>query len=278
VKGNATTKTKEPTLEELLEQRQALALDVQLHVNGASEKLRSVEEQIQQRQREQELAVLAEVERRKRDQRAAQEEAERKQQQAKEEYLSLLEERVHAAEAIEWMLTDLTAAMTKHRDLGLAAYRASARWGMPNSALRSPETSAVQAVHDHLGATYPDDFIRRRTKRVSLVAQERARLDALKDPSRKPAPARAEKGEEPKTFRFAPMKTVVETSEGVFSAFDDSSIKDARAKEAEAEGRAVFVGGHLHEVTAYQADRLKLQGFAEFVSPMERSDGDAVDN
>ena len=262
------TTTKEETIEDLQLKRQELAFEVQAGTKGAAEKLRKVEDKIAAHERDSELSVLAESERRRRDQVAAQQKAEREQAEAKAEYLRLLEKRVEGSERIEKLLAELTAALLEHRDLGTAAFQASAKWGEPNMKLRSPD-SAVGMVHDYLGTVFPDDFIRKISKKRSLAEMERARLETLKHPERsEPRKAKAVTPEEPAAFVFAPVRTVVEIEDGHFSAFDDPGTRDKHLADAHSAGRSVFVGGHQHNVSAFIADKLKVNGFAEFIRPI----------
>ena len=256
----------EETLEQLQQRRQELALDVQLRTKGATEELRKVEDKIAEHRRKEELRQLAEAEKRRRDEKAAQAEALAKQEEAKQAYLQLFEQRIEVNRQIEKQLDEVVQLLVTHKELGDMAFTASAKWGQPDQRLRRPE-ALVNMLHDYLGQVFPDDFVRRTSHIRSLAEAEAQRLEAMKHPNRKVAPAKVVKAEEPKTHIFSPVRTVVEIEEGRFTAPDDPKVRDEMAALAETNKRSVFVGGHQHPVTAYQADRLRLQGFSDYVRP-----------
>lgn len=253
---------------DLQERREELALAVLEGEKGAKAELQKVEKEIEERQREAERASLAETARRKREQRLAEEEALRKQEEAKQEYLRLLGERIQASEGIEGLLNNMMAALERHKQLGVDADQAAARWGRPGKHLRDPAPT-IAMIHDFFGSIYPNDFIRRSGRRVRSVAErERRILEAVKHPrATEPAPAKAPpREEEPKTFIFSPLNTCIEVETDRFLCFDDAATRARKIAEAEASNRAVFGGGRQHEVTGYQADKLKLQGFGQFLT------------
>lgn len=261
-----------PAIKELEAKRPPLALKALRGDEKAREKLREVDKRIADLRTEEELALLAEEERLRQERKKAEEKALADQEKAKQEYLSAFEDVLALSIRIECQLADLVDSLRERKTLVSKAYRASTVWGVPDTRIRRPE-GAVNLVHDFLGKVFPDDFVRRTSKIRLLSDSERARLEAVKNPDRKVAPAKAPKeAEEPKLFLFSPVRTTIEVSEGRFVAHDDPAIRDERAREAEAAGRSVFVGGHVYPVTAFQADRLRNQGLGEFVTKSEGND------
>ena len=259
------TTTLEQQIADLEGELRAIAPEVLSGDAKAVAKRWELQAQIQTTRDEIRLRDMANQEERRREDEAAQADALAKQEEAKQEYLRLFEERIEVNRQIEKQLAGTVELLRKHKDLGDRASAASNRWGQPDNRLRRPE-ALVNLIHDYFGQIWPDDFVRRSSNIRSLAETESRRLEAMKHPARKVAPAKAVKPEEPKTFTFSPVRTVVEVEEGRFTAHDDPKVRDALAQEAESKGRAVFVGGHVHPVTAFQADRLRLQGFAQFVT------------
>ena len=261
-----------PAIKELEAKRPPLALKALRGDEKAREKLREVDKRIADLRTEEELAVLAEEERLRQERKKAEEKALADQEKAKQDYLSAFEEVLRMSLKIECQLADLVDSLRERKDLVSKAYRASTVWGVPDTRIKRPE-GVVNLVHDFLGKVFPDDFVRRTSKIRLLSDSERARLEAVKNPDRKVEPRRAPKEEEgPKLFLFSPVRTMVEVSEGTFAAFDDPKVRDERAIEAEQQGRSIFVGGHVHPITAFQADRLRNQGLGEYVTKSEGDD------
>ena len=259
---------------DLLEERENLSLAVIEGDKGAKAKLEAVEKKIEEAKRERERFTLAETAKRRRAEAEAQAKALADQEEAKARYTESLEALLKLSLKIEGQLEKLVESMKEHKKLSDKAFSDSATWGQPDHKLRRSD-AVVNAIHDHFGSVWPDDFIRRVSKIRSLSEPHEKRLAGVKNPNRKPALARATITPEPKTHLFSPVRTVVEIARGTFTAHDDPSVRDALSEDASKNGRGVFVGGHQHEVTAFQADRLRLQGFGEFISPID-TEGDAA--